>query len=158
RRLRLAQRAGRIGSFEWDMVNGLVHWSPELERLYGVEPGAFEGSLEDWSKRCVPKDADRVIREIEITLKEKRELYDYEFRAILPDGARRWLRGQAQFEYDAAGVPIRMIGVNLDIDEHRRAIEALAESEARFRGVVQTTPELVNIVAPDGALLFVNRA
>jgi PAS domain S-box-containing protein len=158
RRLRLAQRAGRIGSFEWDMVSGVVHWSPDLERLYGVEPGAFEGSLGAWSKRCVPKDADRVIREIEVILREKREHYDYEFRAILPDGARRWLRGQAQFEYDAAGVPIRMIGVNLDIDEHRRATEALAESEARFRGVVQTTPELVNIVAPDGALLFVNRA
>jgi PAS domain S-box-containing protein len=158
RRLRLAQRAGRIGSFEWDIVSGRIHWSPELERMYGCEVGTFEGTFEGWRKRCVPKDAERVTAEIEQLLSRQQELYDYEFRAIMPDGARRWFRGQAQFEYDASGKPLRMLGVNLDVDEHRRAVDALAESEARFRGVVQTTPECVKIVAPDGSLLFVNRA
>ena len=50
-RLRLSQRAGRIGSFEWLIQESRVIWTPELEQLYGLEEGAFEGSLDDWSKR-----------------------------------------------------------------------------------------------------------
>jgi len=122
--LRLSQRAGRIGSFEWDIVTGHVYWSPDLERMYGLEAGMFEGNFAAWRKYCEPEDAERISNEILQILGRQQELYDYEFRAILPDGSRRWLRGQAQFEYSADGEPLRMLGVNLDIDEHKRLLEA----------------------------------
>jgi PAS domain S-box-containing protein len=122
--LRLAQRAGRIGSFEWDIATGKVYWSPDLERIYGLEPGMFEGNFAGWRKRCDPDDAERFSSEILQILGRQQELYDYEFRAILPDGTRRWLRGQAQFEYSSDGEPLRMLGVNLDIDEYKRLLEA----------------------------------
>lgn len=124
RLLRLSQRAGRIGSFEWDIATGNVHWSPDLERMYGMEPGMFEGNFAAWRKRCDPEDAERVSSEILQILGRQQEAYDYEFRALMPDGTRRWLRGQAQFEYSADGEPLRMLGVNLDIDEHKRLLEA----------------------------------
>jgi GAF domain-containing protein len=59
-RLRLAQRAGRVGVFDWLISEERVVWSPELERLYGVPEGAFEGTFENWSRRVVPEDAQRV--------------------------------------------------------------------------------------------------
>lgn len=132
RRLRLAQRAGRIGSFEWDMASGRVHWSPELEALYGLKEGAFEGTIDGWTRRCEKEDADRVMAAMNQVMARKQEIYFYEFRAILASGDRRWLRGQAQFEYDAEGKPLRMLGVNLDIDEQKRAAterESLLEAE-----------------------------
>ncbi len=42
-RLVLSQRAGSIGSFEWDGVSNQLIWTPELEILYGVPPGGFRG-------------------------------------------------------------------------------------------------------------------
>jgi PAS domain S-box-containing protein len=139
RLLRLAQRAGRIGSFEWDIVTGNVHWSPDLERIYGLEAGMFEGSFAGWRKRCDPEDGERIANEILQILGRQQELYDYEFRALMPDGTTRWLRGQAQFEYSEDGEPLRMLGVNLDIDEHKRLLEAerVAREEAERSGALK---------------------
>ncbi|MBC7788825.1 MAG: GAF domain-containing protein, partial [Anaerolineae bacterium] len=64
-RLRLAQKAGRIGSFEWRMKENRINWSPELEALYGVPEGAFEGSLDHWIRRVVAEDAERVLLQIQ---------------------------------------------------------------------------------------------
>ncbi len=35
-RLKLAQRVGRIGTFEWDIKQQRIVWTPELEALYGL--------------------------------------------------------------------------------------------------------------------------
>src|SRR5690349_5774625 len=40
-RLRLAQRAARIGSFDWNIRTGVNTWTPELEAMYGLPPGGF---------------------------------------------------------------------------------------------------------------------
>jgi len=45
-----------------------------------------------------------------------------------------------------------------DIGNRKRAENALLESEARFRAIVEATPECVKLVAPDGTLLHMNAA
>ena len=56
RLLALALDASRSGFFNWDLVNVTTLWSPELERLYGIEPGVFNGSFEQWREWVVPED------------------------------------------------------------------------------------------------------
>lgn len=155
-RLHFAQLAGRVGVFEW-LINGdravdedPVIWSPELEALYGLETGTFEGNFEAWRKRVVPEDADIVIQGIESYLQERRtDYYDYEFRVILPDGQLRWLSGQAQFFYDEQNQPLRMIGVNVNIDERKKAEEMLREADNRKDEFLATLAhELRNPLAP----------
>ena len=41
-RLRLAQRAGHSGVWDWDTAAGRLYWYDEAFRLFGLEPGAFE--------------------------------------------------------------------------------------------------------------------
>lgn len=127
-RLRLAQRAGRIGSFEWLIPEGQVIWTPELEALYGMPEGTFEGRLEDWTRRVFPEDARQLTAAIEQCLARGQAEYSYEVRAVLPDGSHRWLAGQAQVFYGPSGRPSRMIGVNIDIDARRRAEEELRKT------------------------------
>jgi PAS domain S-box-containing protein len=40
-RLRLAQQAASIGTFEWNVRTGAVTWTPEMEAMYGLPPGGF---------------------------------------------------------------------------------------------------------------------
>jgi PAS domain S-box-containing protein len=155
-RLRLAQRAGRIGSFEWLMSEDRVIWTPELEQLYGLEEGSFEGSIADWSKRVVPEDAASILTGITEAVEQRQSDHVYDFRATMPDGSIRWFRGQAQFFYDDTGAPVRMVGINLDIDEQKRASEALRQSEARFRVAIESAPNAMIIVDEAGKLSYIN--
>jgi len=156
-RLRLSQRAGRIGSFEWSIPDNRVIWTSELEQLYGLAEGAFEGSLEDWSKRMAPDDVVTVLADIAAAVERRQSDHVYEFRALMPDGSNRWFRGQAQISYDDDGAPLRMIGINQDIHDEKRATEALSESEARFRAAIESAPSGMIIVDAAGYITYVNK-
>jgi PAS domain S-box-containing protein len=129
-RLEMAQTAGRAGVFDWDVASGRLIWTEQPERLFGLEPGEFEGRLEDWEKRVVEEDA----RQVRATLKEAFARQDrqatFEFRAIRPDGKLLWLFGQASIFYDGEGKPKRMIGVNIDITDRKKIEDELRRSNA----------------------------
>jgi PAS domain S-box-containing protein len=128
-RLRLAQEAGKSGIFDWFIPQDQVYWSPELEKLYGVPVGTFEGSIRNWIERVHPDDSKRIMAEIEVILQRKERDYGYDFRAIRDDGSCRWIHGQAHFLYSPEGNPLRMIGINVDIHERRLTEETLIRTE-----------------------------
>jgi PAS domain S-box-containing protein len=159
RRLRLAQEAGRVGVFEWLIPENRIVWSAELEALYGLPEGGFEGTYADWEKRVVPEDARAVGQGVKGCLRDRATEYGYEFRAVRPDGSVRWLAGRAQFHYDAAGRPLRMIGVNVDVDDRKRAEEALRDADRRKNEFLAALAhELRNPLAPVRTGLEVMRA
>ncbi|GHO98248.1 hypothetical protein KSF_082960 [Reticulibacter mediterranei] len=132
-RLSLAHQAAHIGTFEWDIQTNEIVWTPELEALYGLPPGGFEGKYENWAQRVHPDD----LQQAEANLQSAASggpPYNTEFRVIWPDGARRWLLAKGQVtHYDDAGHPRRMIGVNIDITDRKRAEQDLALMNLRLQ-------------------------
>jgi PAS domain S-box-containing protein len=120
-RLRFAQKAGRVGVFEWEIGADRVVWSPELEGLYGLPAGSFSGGFEEWCERLVPEDAERIRHGVKEAVAARRSVFTIEFRAVLADGEPAWLALQAGISYDEEGHPRRMIGVNIDIEDRKRA-------------------------------------
>ncbi len=53
-RLEIAQQAGHIGTFEWNVKTNHILWTTALEALYGLPPGGFQGKYEDWTQRSTP--------------------------------------------------------------------------------------------------------
>ncbi len=157
-RLRLAQEVGRIGSFEWFAAGNSMIWTPELEALYGLEPGLFEGDVDHWLKRVVPADGRRLLAELETCLAEKRSEYRFEFRALLPNGAQRWLRGQTRLFYDENGAFQRSVGVNIDIDAQKKAETDLHRQWQVFDGALSSTPDHNYTFDLNGRFTYVNRA
>ncbi len=49
-RLVLAQRAGRVGVFDADLINDRVVWTEQLEKLFGLAHGSFEGTYGGWTR------------------------------------------------------------------------------------------------------------
>ena len=128
--LSIAQKSGHIGSWQLDFSTTPVKatWSEELELLYSMEPGTFGGLYEDWVATLHPEDRDAAPRSLMRAI-EKREPWVAEFRILRQDGEVRYMSARGQCYYDAEGNPIRMIGVNIDITERKRAEDALRNSE-----------------------------
>ena len=61
------------------------------------------------------------------------EPYDYEFEVRWPDGSTRWLVSTGHAVRDADGKALRMVGLNWDVTQRRRAEAALREAEAAER-------------------------
>src|SRR5690348_10239315 len=56
RRLHLAVEAGGLGTWHWNLSDGRVKWDRRLEELYGLEPGAFDGTMATYRALLHPDD------------------------------------------------------------------------------------------------------
>lgn len=133
-RLQFAQHIAKIGTFEWDVQNGVSCWTPELEAMYGLPPGGFPGTQAAWEDLIHKEDRAEAVRLVDRTLKTG-EPVKGEWRVIWPDGNVRWLAGRWQTFLDDSGKPRRMIGVNIDITERKRAEEALRQNYDELRAI-----------------------
>lgn len=127
--LDLAQRAARAVAFDWYIGarESENRWSPELEALYGLEPGTFDGTYQGWKKLVHPDDWPAV----KVAINRAHESGDIaaEYRVIHKDGAVHWLRAKGRMFFDAKGQPERMVGFMFDVTEWRHAEEALREKD-----------------------------
>jgi PAS domain S-box-containing protein len=129
-RLRLAELFAHIGTFEWNIKNGVNTWSPELEEIYGVSMGGEAGAETVWADLVHSDDRANVIAYM-LKAFETHQPVEGEWRVIWPDGSIHWLLGRFQLFEDDAGRPTRLTGINLDITDRKRAEDAARESEAR---------------------------
>ncbi|WP_448269689.1 PAS domain-containing protein [Nostoc sp. DSM 114159] len=134
--LRLALSASRMGTWNWNIQTGKISWSDNLEGLFGLEPGEFDGSFEMFTARVHPQDRDRVLTAVELAIATGED-YDIEFRVVYPNGTIRWALSQGKVFYDQQGQPIQMAGIDLDITERKQSAEILRESEERFRQLAE---------------------
>jgi two-component system, cell cycle sensor histidine kinase and response regulator CckA len=116
--LELAQQAGKIGTFEWDLLLDKIDWSIALEALYGLEAGSFGDDISKWMTTIHPEDRPEVKIEIDRALHFKQGL-DLEFRIEYPDGSIHWIAVKSNIFADLNGNPTRTIGIHMDITEKK---------------------------------------
>jgi PAS domain S-box-containing protein len=131
-RLDLAVAAHNIGIFDWHVPTGRVVWSRELENIFGLEPGAFEGTAEAFQRRVLAEDLPEAQAHTQAGLAAGRDLIDFNFRIRRADGAIRWLEGVARVVYGPDGAPERIVGTNFDVTERVLAEQAMRESRERL--------------------------
>jgi PAS domain S-box-containing protein len=126
--LQIALRANGMGLWAWDLKLGTLHWSDEVYRIVGREPGSMEPDFEAWLRLVHPEDVTAVREGIRQTQKDGRD-YHRLYRVLLPDGSVRWLESQGKCQRDSDGQPKRVVGVVADVTNRKLAEEAMLRAE-----------------------------
>ena len=124
-RLKLAQQAGKIGTFEWNIPNGSMTWTAELEALYGLPEGGFSGHWQDWIVQIHPSDQEEVrqaLRHVAETVPGLNLELNQEFRIVDAAGKQHWILAKGRVFQDDHCQPLKLIGVQIDITD-KKALE-----------------------------------
>ena len=136
----LAGKAGRVGSFAIDVRTGKVQNSPGYATLHGLPDGTEEFPYDDWRSRVHPDDLGRLDALRRQAFAEQRSEHNTEYRIVTPDGGVRWIETRTLASYDSGGRPTRVVGVDIDITERKRAEEQqnllIAELDHRVKNVL----------------------
>lgn len=118
------RKVSDAGLWETDLETGLTEIDEALERMYGFEPGTWEGDYDDWAELVHPNDLPRVQEAWDAAI-ENGGPYQIVYRIIRQDGVVRWIDSRARLVTDEDGQPVAMRGLNTDITESQERIQAL---------------------------------
>jgi two-component system cell cycle sensor histidine kinase PleC len=156
RSLERAQRVGQLGS--WSATVGeriLLNWSPEVFRIFGIDPATWGGTADDLFKLVHPDDAPALSKAREDAVTYGRS-YSMDYRIRRPDGAERWVHTEAECVRPAAGGPPELFGTVQDITDRKLSEEALRLSEARFSDFAETASDWYWETGPDHRFTYMS--
>ena len=151
------QRLSHTSSWAWDMVRGdFTHTSAELYRLFGFEPDDPKATTPAIQGRVVPEDFRQLSEMLRRAMREKTMKLDFNFRINLPDGTIRHVRSVAHAILERTGEIVEFVGTHMDVTEQHnarekleQALDALRESEQRFRDYAETASDWLWETGPD---------
>jgi PAS domain S-box-containing protein len=121
-RRNMAIAAGKMGSWDWDWVNGDWMWDDGQYRIFGVDRHTFEVTSTNIRALLHEEDGKELSQAFARFAKGNRS-YEAEFRINRPNGEIRWCVGTAAATIDKNGRVVRISGVTVDITERKRAEE-----------------------------------
>jgi signal transduction histidine kinase/ActR/RegA family two-component response regulator len=127
-RMRLATAATGIGIWSHDRNTGEIYWDEQLYRLFGRDIANGETPDQVW-RVAVPRADQKRIRMQQADAVYNRVPYSHEFTVVWPDGTERRIAARGSV-LDGPDGSLRMIGVNWDVTEQRRAEQTLLAKEA----------------------------
>src|SRR5208282_4339139 len=120
---------------------------------FGIDIGA---QWDDWVQFLYPDDHEGPLKVWANCLRTG-EAGEYSFRVRNAQGGYRWFLSRSEPLRASDGTLLQWVGVNLDIEELKRAEQALRESESNLRQVIDTVPGLLWSIGPDGELTQINQ-
>jgi len=156
--LAIAQRAARLGSWDWDVSTGETHWSDETFRIFGLDRSSFLPTFEAFLSAVHEEDRERVRAAVERAL-QRTARYEIDHRIVLPDGTERIVREEADVVPEGVAPPRRLTGTVRDVTEVRRIDARLARLAAIVSSSVdaiigQTTEGVVTDWNPGAERLY----
>jgi PAS domain S-box-containing protein len=130
--LRMAEEAGRVGCYVWEFATGCARVSPIYLNVMGLPDNMLILPIEAWRARVHPDDLAGTLEYLQQEFAQQAPYATSVYRVVYPDGTVHWIEARGKVSYDAEGHPLRMIGVNLDITEHKQAEAALEHRNQRL--------------------------
>jgi PAS domain S-box-containing protein len=118
--------------------------------------GTTSEGLNEWISFIHPDDRERVLALWKSTI-EAGNSFDVEHRLRRGDGVYRWFNSRGSPVRDAEGHVVRWYSLLTDVDERKRAEDALRESERELRQLVDSVPAMIAVANSEGESEYLNK-
>ncbi|MGW6979047.1 SpoIIE family protein phosphatase [Streptomyces sp. NPDC054932] len=149
----------RMGSFDWDLVTGLMHMDEAALGVFDTAPDEYDGRPESLNPRVPAAEATRLDAMVSSALKSGEDSYGAYFRIRCHDGRLRWTHTQGRVMRSPEGRPYRIIGIvrdateelshsaeRLGLDEERRRQTSVVESTTAALAHARTVQDVIDVI------------
>jgi PAS domain S-box-containing protein len=145
------------GVWDWHVPSGRVFYSHRWKEMLGYSDDEIGDTYEEWASRVHPEDRTGVEREPGRHYRHELPHFATEHRLRRRDGTYMWVLDRGRVvEWDASGVPVRVIGIQSDISGRKRDEAALRESAEFLRDVITSTSDGILVEDGRGRVLIAN--
>ena len=128
-RLALTIDCAGLGTWDWELATGRVEYGGRWGEMLGYELHELPAEIASWEQLVHPDDYPGTMEAHRAHWRMEAPVYAAEYRMKTRSGDWRWVKGVGRVvARDSEGEPLRMLGMNIDIDEHKRNEAALQES------------------------------
>jgi PAS domain S-box-containing protein len=143
-RLQLALNASGEGLWDWNIKTGDVYLDAHYQTMLGYAPAELTMTLEVWQEMIHPDDRVWVVEQLKLHLTDHFVRYAFDYRLRCKSGEWKWVANYGKVvAFDEQGHPARMVGIHIDISDRKAAETALAESQRRYRELVENSPDVI---------------
>lgn len=153
-RLNLALNAAELLFFDRDLIQKTITFSDHSSSLLQDIQKKNQGKFENLETYIHPDDLEAFLSNLE-NARIHNESMHMDLKLITTSRTTRWIHFVCRYFFDDANTPVRIIGVIKDITTEKQMEESLAESESRFRSILENAPDGI-FVNTNGLFSYVN--
>ena len=136
----MAQKSGKIGSWDYDIESDKIYWSKQLYEITGRNRyDSYSLKLNEGLEYVHPDDHDRYSKLLNQSIQLGKS-YDIEFRILHKDDSVIYVSENVEVELDEFGKAVRLIGNTQDITKRKLAEKKLRETESRINHIYDNLP------------------
>ena len=157
-RLSLALSSAGMGTWDWKVATDVIGWDEGMHALFGLAPGTFKGSYEDFLGLIHREDREKIRGEFARAI-TTRTAVDTEFRVSWPsDGSAHVVRIRSRVYNGENSKNLRIVGVAWDITERRQTELALARERNLLATLMENLPSYIYFKDLDCRFIAASRA
>ena len=134
----------------------IIYVSPAYQEIWGQTCESLYAAPQKWIEAIHHEDRPRILELL--GQQQGTGEYDEIYRIVRPDGSIRWIQDRAFPIRDEVGKIYRVAGIADDITKRKQAWDALGESEARKRAIMQAALDGVITIDHEGRMVELNPA
>jgi PAS domain S-box-containing protein len=149
------EELARTGTWELDLKTGRSRWSPQMFRIFGLDPTKDPPVMPDFLLLVHEEDRAKVRKTLAIAGAEGKP-FDYTFGIVQPGGKQLSIRSVGT-PVSESGTVKSYFGTVMDVTEHEEMTREIRLREAELRDIMNYAPQHVGIIEPDGRRTYANR-
>ncbi len=152
---RLAERMSQVGYWTLNPSTGDVYWSPEVYRIHGVTPEAFNPQLGDALQFYPEADRQRVSEILRVGI-ETKAAWSFEADLQKADGSLIRVRSMAEMQMNDANEVETIFGVFKDVTRDHEMLEKVREQETLYRLLADNSSDVIARFGTDSVFTYLS--